>query len=306
MSRWIRTRSVRRDYSRKSFSNPLFEPARHGEADRRRWRGRLLVTIGLLATGGWIWFLAFSANFRVTDIQVNGTDRIPSWEIQDAVKETLSGRRWLLFPKASILVVSEEDLVASLQERFVLESLVVTKRPPHTLVIDLTERISAVLVQLPDGSQAMVDLQGTVTRLYKAGEALDVVPRLGPTFDEQLGRVRAPYPVLFNDKNETLKLREQAVRPATVQTVIDLPKLFDARFNRAPYLTETHIDGANAQTLRVVTSEGWAIYLDASSEVAEQLDNAQTILKTKVGPDRKNLDYIDVRFGDKIFFKLKS
>lgn len=306
MSRWLRTRSVRRDYSRKSFSNPLFEPARHGEAGRRRWRSRLLFTIGFLAVGGWVWFIAFSPAFRVTDIQVNGTDRIPSWEIQDAVMETLGERRWLVFPKASILIVSEENLVASLQERFVLESLTITKKPPHTLVIDLSERISAVLVQLPDGSQAMIDLQGTVTRLYKAEEALDVVPRLGPTIDEQLGRARAQYPVLFDDKNETLELREQAVRPQTVQAVIDLPKLFDARFGRAPYLSETRIDGAGAQTLRAVTSEGWAIYLDASGDIGEQLNNAQTILKTKVGSDRKNLDYIDVRFGDKIFFKLKS
>ncbi len=306
MSRWLRTRSVRRDYSRKSFSNPLFEPARSGEAGRRRWRGRLIFSIGLLAVGGWVWFVAFSPTFRVTDIQVNGTDRLPTWEIQDAVMETLKERRWLLFPNSSILIVSEETLKASLQERFVLESLVITKHPPHTLVIDLTERISAVLVQLPDGSQAMIDLQGTVTRLYKAEEALEVVPRLGPTLDEQRGRARAQYPVIFDDKNETLELREQAVRPEMVQSAIDLPKLFDARFNRAPYLAETHIDGAGSQTIRAVTSEGWAIYLDASSNVAEQLDNAQTILKTKVGGDRKNLDYIDVRFGDKIFFKLKT
>jgi hypothetical protein len=306
MSRWIRARNVRRDYSRKSFSNPLFEPSRGGREDRKRWRGRVIFLIGFLAVGGWVWFIAFSSTFRVTDIQVNGSDRVPSWEVKDAVTELLRGRRWLFLPKASLLVVSEENIVTVLNERFVLESLSVTKRPPHTLVIDLKERVSAVLLQLPDGSQGLVDLEGAVTRLYKTEEALDVIPKLGPSLDEQQGRTRAQYPVLYDDKNEKLELRDQAVRPETVQTVIDLPKHFDARFNRAPYLTETRIDGMSSQTLRAVTSEGWAIYLDASGNISEQLGNTQAILKNKVGGDRMNLDYIDVRFGDKIFFKLKS
>jgi cell division septal protein FtsQ len=306
MSRWLRGRNVRRDYSRKSFSNPLFEPSRTGRDGRKRWRARIILIVGLAAIGGWTWFVAFSPAFRITDIQVRGTDRIPSWEVQDAVAELLKERRWLLLPKTSVLVISEENIVDTLNERFVLESLDVTKRPPHTLLIELRERVSAVLLQLPDGSQGLIDLGGAVTRLYKAEEAIDVIPKLGPSLDEQQGRSRAQYPVLYDDKNEKLELRDQAVRAETVQTVIELPKLFDARFGRAPYITETHIDGMTSQTLRVVTSEGWAIYLDASGNVSEQLGNAQTILKNKVGGDRPNLDYIDVRFGDKIFFKLKS
>lgn len=306
MSRWIRGRNVRRDYSRKSFSNPLFEPSKNGREGRKRWRGRIILIVGLIAIGGWTWFVAFSPTFRVTDIQVRGTDRIPSWEVQDAVSELLKERRWLLLPKTSLLVLSEENITEALNERFVLESLSVTKRPPHTLLIDLRERVSAVLLQLPDGSQGLIDLEGAVTRLYKAEEAIDVIPKLGPSIDEQQGRTRAQYPVLYDDKNEKLELRDQAIRPETVQAVIELPKLFDARFGRAPYLAETRIDGMSSQTLRVVTSEGWAIYLDASRSLSEQLENAQTILKNKIGGDRANLDYIDVRFGDKIFFKLKS
>ncbi len=306
MSRWLRSRSVRRDYSRKTFSNPLFDPSKSGREGQRLWRGRLLFAAGLIAVGGWIWFAGFSSTFRVTDIQINGANRIPNWEIHDAITEALKKRRWLLFPQTSVITASEDDLIAALNERFVLESLTITKKPPHTLIVDLKERVSAILLQMPDGSQGLIDLQGAVTRLYKPAEALDVIPKQGPTLDEQQGRSRAQYPPLFDDKNETLELRDQAVRPEVVQAVIELPKLFDARFNRAPYLAETHIDGKSSQTLRVVTSEGWAIYLDASGKLSEQLENAQTILRTKVGPDRKNLDYVDVRFGDKIFFKLKS
>ncbi len=304
MSRFLRSKNVRRDYSRKSFSNPLFERPRVGQGGGR-WRGKLIMFVGAIAVAGWTWFVAFSPTFRVTDIRINGADRIPVWEIHDAVTDALKQRRWLLFPQTSLILASESSITSTLNDRFVLESLTITKKPPHTLVIDLKERVSAVLLQLPDGSQGLLDLQGSVTRVYKPEEALDVLPKQGPTLDEQQGHSRPQYPVLFDDKGDTLALRQQAVRPETVQAVINLPKLFDARFNRAPYVAQLHVDGMTSQTLRVVTSEGWAIYLDVTGDLAAQLENAQTILKTKVGPDRKNLDYIDVRFGDKIFFKLK-
>lgn len=303
MSRWTRARPVRRDYSRKSFSNPLFE-TRSGRARVRR--GRLVGIIGVAAAAGWVWLAAFSPVFRINDVQVRGAERIPSWEIRDEIDEALAGRRWWFFPKRSLLILSEDDLRSSLNERFVLESLTITKKPPHTLAVEVRERVSAVLLQMPDGSQGLVDLQGSVTRLYKPEEALETIPKQGPTLDEQQGRERVAYPVLFYDKDEPLSLRKQALRPETVQAVIDLPGLVEAQFNRTPYLAETHIDGASSQTLRILTSEGWAIYLDASRSLAEQLENAATILRAKVGKDRNRLEYIDVRFGEKVFFKMKS
>ena len=68
----------------------------------------------------------------------------------------------------------------------------------------------------------------------------------------------------------------------------------------------TRIDGKDAQTIRLRTSEGWSIYLDAAQDLRGQLLNAEVVLRTKVGAQRPQLDYIDVRFGEKVFFKLRS
>lgn len=307
MSRWFKARGVRRDYSQKTFTNPLFARApRHDISGARRWRTRLLVVTGFFAVMGWTWFIAFSSAFRITDIQVKGNDRIPAWEIRDTVTEALATRRWLVLPQSGILIASKETIVAALNERYVLETLTVTKTPPHTLTIELKERISAVLLQMSDGGQGLVDLQGTVTRLYAPEEALDVIPKQGPTLEEQQGKSRTSYPVLYDDKHETIKLREKAVRPEVIAAVISLPKLLETRLKREVFFSQAHIDGKSAQTLRVVTSAGWAIYVDATADLAEQMKNAEMILRTKIGNDRSDLDYIDVRFGDKIFFKLKS
>jgi len=302
---WMKARRVRRDYSRKSFSNPLFSSGR-GRGGTR-WRRVLTIAAAALALGGWTWFVAFSPAFRITDIRISGEQNLAEWDIRDTVNETLSRRRWFLLPQTSLLVVPESAVVSALNERYVLESLEVTKVPPHTLVIALKERVSAVLMQMPDGSQALIGLDGTVTRLFAPAEALDVVPKLGPSKGETAESAKPPaYAVLYDDRPETLKLRDAAVRPETVKAAIDMPKAFAAVFGNAPTLNQIHLDGTQAQTLRVVTSEGWAIYLNATDDLKGQLEDAQTILKTKIGGDRHNLEYIDVRFGEKVFFKLRS
>lgn len=302
---WLKSRRVRRDYSRKSFSNPLFSAPRGGGG--RRWRRWLTLGAAAAALGGWVWFAAFSPEFRITDIRIEGAQNLAEWDIRDTVNETLAKRRWFVLPQTSLLVVPESAIVSALNDRYVLESLEVTKVPPHTLTIRLKERVSAVLLQMPDGSQALIGLDGTVTRLYAANEALDAVPKLGPNKDETAASAKPPaYAVLYDDRAETLNLRDAAVRPETAKAAIELPKAFSAVFGNAPTLNQVHLDGTQAQTLRAITSEGWAIYLNASDDLKKQLDDAQAILKTKIGGDRKNLEYIDVRFGEKVFFKLRS
>ncbi len=301
---WLRQKRVRRDYSRKSFSNPLFSPVREGGIRWRRWLTALAAAVAVI---GWVWFAAFSPAFRVTDIRIHGTQNLSEWEVRDAVRETLARRRWLLLPQSSLLVLSEADVIAGLNERYVLESLEVTKKPPHTLEIDLKERVSSILLQMPDGSQVMTGLDGTVTRIYAPSEALDAVPKLGPDKGEAASRAKPPaYAVLYDDRAETFALRASAIRPEVIAMATALPKAFESVLGPAMALTQIHLDGAASQSLRIVTSEGWAVYLNASGDLRNQLNDAQAVLKAKIGDNRKNLEYIDVRFGEKVFFKLRS
>lgn len=305
MSPWFRPKRVRRDYSRKSFNNPLFRPSR--ERGPAVWRGRLTALAVLAAAVGGVWLVGFSPAFRITDIRISGNEGIPTWELRDAVSDALKKRRWLILPQSSLIVASEAAVRDALEERYVLESLSVVKRPPHALEVTVRERVSAVLLQMPDGRQGLIDLQGEVTRLYRPEEALETSSKLGPLLDGSASSVpKVRHPVLHDERDEKLELREEALAPEVVQAAINLPRLFQERFGRAPYLEEVRLDGKASRTLRLRTSEGWSVYMDASHDLTAQLLNAESVLKSKVGAQRPQLDYIDVRFGEKVFFKLRG
>ncbi|MDI6883520.1 MAG: hypothetical protein QMC93_03670, partial [Patescibacteria group bacterium] len=62
------------------------------------------------------------------------------------------------------------------------------------------------------------------------------------------------------------------------------------------------IPGEEKLTVQIL--EGWQIFFDPSRDISEQILNLTAILKEKIPPEnRRNLEYIDLRFGNKIYFK---
>lgn len=280
-----------RDYANHRYANPLFERKR-GLPRRfpwKRWLGALVIVVAV-ALGAW--FLLFSSYLRVTDIEVTGNSRVQAWEVQDAVKGIMKERRWYLVPESNILILPEAELVARLTDQFVFASVEVTRRPPHRLDIAVRERASTVTLKFPDGSRAVLGLDGAVLRLYRPDD-----PEPDPKFLEHEA---------LCDQISRLTLKQQAFAATTVTNIIEASENFKTIITDGVEVKEIHLDAMNGRTLRLVTTEGWMIYVDARAPLPAQLQAAALVLKEKVGADRPKLDYIDVRFGEKIYFKLKT
>lgn len=293
-------RRLRRDYSGKRFETKTTR--REGGGRRRRVLWTALV---LSALAGWTWFLGFSGSFRVDEIDVRGNERVQDWEIRETARELMAERRWGLVPKSGILFLPEDELRERLQERFAFAEVGVLKDPPRRLEIAVKERISTIFLQMPDGSQAVLDLEGVVIRTLLPSEAIDIARYHGPKppgQDEQ--DPIEGLSILFSDRNAALAVRERAVDPRVVAAVIEAENAVLERLGGLS-VSSIRVDGLNTKTLRVVTSEGWSVYLDAEQPLEDQLDRAAAVLRASVGADRARLDYIDARFGEKMFFKLR-
>lgn len=297
-----RPKRTKRDYSRKRFRNPL------GDRTRPRislpWKRTLLPLAVVVAAGGWIWFIAFSNAFRIADIRIEGNDRIQDWEIRDAMDDLMAERWWFVIPKRSLILLPEKEIREHLLNRFVLDEVAVLKDPPQTLQLTVTERVSSIFMIMPDGSQAMLDLAGAVVRTYRPDEALEIARGYGPTLQEQVNPAEG-LPVLFDDRNADLDIRDETVGPDVVDAVITIPGTLEDVFGPSVRSDEIHIDGFGTTTLRVITTEGWSVYLNAEKNVSEQLSDAKTVIDGKLGNDRRTLEYVDVRFGEKIFIKTR-
>ena len=55
--------------------------------------------------------------------------------------------------------------------------------------------------------------------------------------------------------------------------------------------------------LKINTNEGWYILFDKSRDIRSQLDSLRLILTEKIKEDRKNLEYIDLRIENRVYYK---
>jgi len=61
-----------------------------------------------------------------------------------------------------------------------------------------------------------------------------------------------------------------------------------------------------SQRLNVKTDEDWEIYFDPRGDLNWQLTKLNSVLKEKIPPEkRKDLEYIELRFGDLAPFKYR-
>jgi hypothetical protein len=59
--------------------------------------------------------------------------------------------------------------------------------------------------------------------------------------------------------------------------------------------------------LRVKTIEGWMIFFDMNITLQKELNMLKVVLDEKVGGEnRSNLEYVDLRTDNKVYYKLKK
>lgn len=63
------------------------------------------------------------------------------------------------------------------------------------------------------------------------------------------------------------------------------------------------IESGISEDIRVNTNEGWYILFDKSRDLKNQLQALELVLKEKIGEERKNLEYIDLRIENRAYYK---
>ncbi|MCX7778800.1 MAG: cell division protein FtsQ/DivIB [Patescibacteria group bacterium] len=72
---------------------------------------------------------------------------------------------------------------------------------------------------------------------------------------------------------------------------------FDCKIRRIEIIEEKGV-----LSYQAITSENWKIYFEPKENLSEQINNLALILREKID-DRQKLEYIDLRFGHRIFYK---
>ncbi len=212
--------------------------------------------------------------FRISDIQIEGLKYVPIEQVRTFIDNELHRRRFLIFRNDNYFLFARAKMQKRLQDAFYLEVQQMTKKFPNTLIIKVRERISAFVVQTPEGYFTV----GT------DGKAIADVPK------------PQPNQILVADERS---VRDRSIPLSYLETATTIAEDWQQTVVGAT-LTAFHLTDDATQVI-VSTDKGFQVFLDPKKDIHAQLARLSVYLQDRNFQAPKQ--YIDLRYDDNVYFK---
>lgn len=276
----------------------------------KKHRRRILQRkIALFLIGFFLFFLSliyiFSLSaFNINSIEITGNKIIDTEDIKEIAQNQITGKYLYFLPKTNLFFYPKSNIKSELQNKFKrLKDINIAIQNQKVLVISMTER------------EALYTWCGEVLpELNESGEKCYFLDRDGYIFDE------APYfsgevyfkfygPVDAVNKTTDGTFYGSYFSPDNFQKFIIFKKELEI-MNLKPVRLLTTFDGEVMVFLSKGVTSNPKIIFKADADFQKVAENLQAALVTEpLQSNFKNkyssLEYIDLRFGNKVYFKFK-
>ncbi len=267
-----------------------------------RW---VIVLFLLMFIFGFSSYISHRPEFRITNVTLSGGVLVTQDDIQKESKNFLLGKYFWLYPKDNAFLYKRKDLRDYLKEKFKrIDTIDISLEEFQTLKIKITERKPYAI-----WCSNLVD---TIDFFDEAGGTVDKIEEC--YFMDQDSAIFAPAPHFSGDAyfkyyglvSTTTPIGSYYISSSTefaqITRFIDRIKEIGVR---PQYLISKEGD-----EFEVVINGGGGIYFDIKEPLDKVADNLEALLQTPelAGFERDKLpvDYIDLRFGNKLFYKLSE
>ncbi len=229
-----------------------------------------------------VYWLFFSPYFVIKNIRVVSNLALPADVLSQLLAEQLQKPQYGIFSPRNIFTFDGEEFKAQLADALIAENIIIEKNYPAQLLITIEERPRTAVWSSRNNFFAL-DTQGVILGKITQPQSSDII-----IYDQSGGEVTQNI---------------AAVRPE-ILAFLSFVKA-DTRMQALGFKFAL-IQKPSATDITVRINEGWDIYFDTVVPVEDQLANLDLTLRHTIPPDtRKNLNYIDLRFGEKVYYKYR-
>ncbi len=279
------------NYYNKKYENPFFSRrrTRRVRAPRLSWSGRakLIAAEILVLLAGIIWFCFFSSVFAIEAITVEGPNRASAREIGDIAWRQTREKRLFIIPQKNLFLFSKNSLIKSLNKNYLFAALTVDKKLPAELIIRVQEKDYAFIWQAED-------------RYYYVDVDNDVIDEVSPLDIKQ-----KIYP-LINDQRSDGGV--SGISDNKINLGADYVNYIMALFNEFSgeaygFTVEKFIVDDEINTVKMAIQAGPVIYFNINEELDKQVSKLVIIKNERLKDDFDKKSYIDLRYGDKVYYR---
>ncbi len=256
-------------------------------ARKRHRRLRLFVVFvaSVLVVLSGLVGLTYWSSLQIKDVAVSGAQTLSSGTVETFVRDRLAGEYWYVFSKSNIFLYPKQQITADLMSSYpVLASADVHANDFQSIAVNVVEREPRALWCTQDEKCLFMDENGVVY-----GEA--------PTFSE-------PVYLSYYGSTTGSALPKQFLIPEQFQSLSALVDALAQKISESAVASvevdenkDVRVRFANSFTLRFALS-------DAGGDIFERFSLALTS-EPMTAHKLSDFEYLDLRFGDKLYYKLK-
>ncbi len=270
------THHTQKQYAERVYKNPYFR------GPKKKTRLRLILSgLGIgLALFGTLFLFLFNG-FAIKHISIRGVEASSRESFQKHVSDYLDKKQYGFFQNTNRFLFSQQDLNTVLKEFFKFDQMHI-ERKKNTLTINVSER-SSRFIWSSNKLNYFSDENGVILKQE------ELLP----------GTTPLKLPLFVDRNNIPVHIGDTTLSSDEVKNTFRFHELIKTMRIEPK---ETQVDRLAGKWIGVVTDLGYTILFDATGNVDEQAGRLEVLLKDTV-KDQSKLKYIDLRFGDHVYFK---
>lgn len=265
-------------YESHSFRNPYFREKKN--LTHLRWLGGIsaffVISLGLGL------FFYVHPKFNISEVRINGIQHLDKGQISQTIRDELNKRVYLFFKRQNRFLFDKDQLFSELNSQFTFRDLQINQNGTE-IFIQAVERTSQFIWKT-NNQFFVVDLEGVIIREINSEE------------QEYLLSI---FPVFVDRNNVTISIGDQVLKREETEAII---KFHEYLQSQQIGIIQTEFDRLLGKWVGVLTSNSYHILFDPVGDITTQADRLRVILRDKIS-DPNSLEYIDLRFGDHVYFK---
>lgn len=267
-------------FSRRDFANRRLQ----------RKRDNVFKKTGVATMGLVVFFVLIAVLLRIDALQFNqisieGERHVSEAEIQRVVEQELNRSLAFVLPRSNVLLFSSKSTKQQLLDQFPRIAELEVRRDmfARTVSVELTERsLWMVLCNHEENDCVSVSRDG-------------IAYAQSPTFSGNL------VTKVIDERNIEVELGKEIL----TKDIRDIVLLYTEEESVVAEIGKPQFILSGSNEMKILSLEGWYVIADFTSDPNEAYANMVAVLREEIGEDRLNLEYIDTRFGNRIFYKTK-
>ncbi len=259
-------------------------------SSRRKKRKKSILKIGLFAAGifvliaGLISFF-YIPKFRINEIAVLGAKASDENEIKGEIENFLKGKIFKILPCNNIFLMPKARIAASLLQDFpILKNAAIDRNFFQKISVLVEERKPAAILCVDETKCVFMDGNGFI---FQEAPSFS-----GGIFTKFIDARTA------SSSRENSAIGQETISQAELQKLLSFEKLL---YGKNMIVSKILLKDGGEYEIHL--KEAWRILINSKNDSVQSFNNLMLVLDSNIKEKRPQLDYVDLRLGNKVYFK---